>query len=335
MSYLLRALKKSESERAAAVRIGGATVAYLPRAAPAPPKKSWAVPTLLVLNGILLCLIVVSAPFLYTYWTNGVGKSGEGASASRTAETADDSTIQANLATMSDRDAPVNDSGADRPPPRVLDDAAFASLPESVRRKTGRDGGFPVGRIWQPEAKVVGGELPEAVLFRPPHARLALSPLSGRAKGPAFPAPAVNASLSARPVTEEGRASSPNSAAPSSLAAPSLPQVESGASRSTPSAPVEDLTTLRAQVAREGGAVDAAVLVPRVEQLPLSILNELPELVISVHAYDPNPQRRFVRLNRVNYQEGDRVGEDLWLTSITQEGVVLRYRDSEFTMGAN
>ena len=73
----------------------------------------------------------------------------------------------------------------------------------------------------------------------------------------------------------------------------------------------------------------------RLEQLPLPILRDLPELLVSIHAYNPNPERRFIRLNRTKYREGERISEELWLQEITPDGATFRFRDTVFAISGN
>jgi len=65
MSYLLRAMQKSQAERAAAGTAGCGMVAYLPHVPQTPLRRYRARAPWLVLSGILLALIVISLPIFF------------------------------------------------------------------------------------------------------------------------------------------------------------------------------------------------------------------------------------------------------------------------------
>ena len=72
---------------------------------------------------------------------------------------------------------------------------------------------------------------------------------------------------------------------------------------------------------------------PRYEELAESLRAEMPTIVLSVHVFDPDPNRRFARINRRKLREGDTIAQDLWLDSVTPQGVILRYADTRFIIG--
>jgi hypothetical protein len=69
---------------------------------------------------------------------------------------------------------------------------------------------------------------------------------------------------------------------------------------------------------------------PLLRQLPYSVQTEIPDLRITVHVYGEDARSRFVVIQHKKYQEGDRLSEDLTLDAIAPGGLVLRYQDTAF-----
>lgn len=69
---------------------------------------------------------------------------------------------------------------------------------------------------------------------------------------------------------------------------------------------------------------------PVLNELPLSIRQEMPEISISVHIYSDSPSERLVNINGSIRREGDMLTSDLKLIEITDSGVVLGYKDLRF-----
>jgi general secretion pathway protein B len=57
---------------------------------------------------------------------------------------------------------------------------------------------------------------------------------------------------------------------------------------------------------------------------------ELPKLTFSGHVYSPEPSLRMIMINDTVVREGDRIGTDLSLEEITQNGVVIRHDLTRF-----
>ena len=68
------------------------------------------------------------------------------------------------------------------------------------------------------------------------------------------------------------------------------------------------------------------------EELPREFRRSVPELDISIHVYDLDPQWRFVRINKQKFLEGDQVAKDLTLEAITPGGLVLVYQGTAFQL---
>ncbi len=77
---------------------------------------------------------------------------------------------------------------------------------------------------------------------------------------------------------------------------------------------------------------DQAPSVPRIEDLPLSLRRQLPEIVISLHFYTDSPAARMVRINGRNLRENQRVDENTIVREITEEGVVLDFNGQSFAV---
>ena len=71
--------------------------------------------------------------------------------------------------------------------------------------------------------------------------------------------------------------------------------------------------------------------VPR-SALPASIKTRLPEIEITSHIYASDRDLRMARINEEPFGEGDRIAADFWLVEITETGVILAYRDYQFSV---
>jgi len=73
---------------------------------------------------------------------------------------------------------------------------------------------------------------------------------------------------------------------------------------------------------------------PPLAELPGNVRSGLPGLVMQLHFFTSEPQRRMIRLNGSNLREGDRSGDGLSVVEITQEGVRLAYGGTRFFLPA-
>ncbi|MCG6939137.1 MAG: general secretion pathway protein GspB [Gammaproteobacteria bacterium] len=69
------------------------------------------------------------------------------------------------------------------------------------------------------------------------------------------------------------------------------------------------------------------------DELPESIKQQLPAIIISAHVYSTNPQQRSIVINDNFMEEGEYFLDDLILDEITRDGAIFRYRDIKFHMG--
>ena len=66
--------------------------------------------------------------------------------------------------------------------------------------------------------------------------------------------------------------------------------------------------------------------IEEVGELPDAVRNELPAMTFSFHVYSANPQQRTIIINNKRMREGDEVSQGLQLQEITDDGVVLLFR---------
>lgn len=69
------------------------------------------------------------------------------------------------------------------------------------------------------------------------------------------------------------------------------------------------------------------------EDLPLSVRQDLPAMTISVHAYSDNPAARLVGIDSRILREGDDVVAGLKLEQITPDGMILGFKGYRFSRG--
>lgn len=69
---------------------------------------------------------------------------------------------------------------------------------------------------------------------------------------------------------------------------------------------------------------------PLLEELPLSIQTQLPEMKYSGHVFSPNPELRMILINTTVVREGDLINADLRLTEITRDGLIMSHKDTDF-----
>jgi len=69
---------------------------------------------------------------------------------------------------------------------------------------------------------------------------------------------------------------------------------------------------------------------PGLDQLPLSIRQEMPSISISGHIYSDSPSARMVNINGSIRREGDMLTSGIKLIEITDSGVILSYKDFRF-----
>lgn len=151
----------------------------------------------------------------------------------------------------------------------------------------------------------------------------------------------------ATPAAQKNMSAPAPSAAPAQapLHAPALAQVKSQAPASARAeAPVKPraavATDTRKLPAAPGQppAAAAADSVPAqtvisLAELPLALQQELPPMMVSVHAYSGNPRDRLVGINNRMLREGDEVVTGLKLEQITSDGMIFGYKGYSFRRG--
>lgn len=80
---------------------------------------------------------------------------------------------------------------------------------------------------------------------------------------------------------------------------------------------------------------NAAELPPSIQDLPLSVLRNAPDLNLDVHVYSETKDKRFVLINARRYREGEKLSEGPTLESITPDGAVLRHQGKRFLLPVN
>jgi cytoskeletal protein RodZ len=68
-------------------------------------------------------------------------------------------------------------------------------------------------------------------------------------------------------------------------------------------------------------------------ELPESIKQQIPTIIISAHVYSSNPMQRSIVINNNFMEEGEYVLDDLVLHEITRDGAVFDYRGTLFNYG--
>lgn len=72
--------------------------------------------------------------------------------------------------------------------------------------------------------------------------------------------------------------------------------------------------------------------IPAIHELPAAMQSQIPALTFASHIYASNPRLRMVSINGRSMREGDGLSAELILLQITQEGVILQFKDTVFNM---
>ncbi|MEP7704177.1 general secretion pathway protein GspB [Paraglaciecola sp. 25GB23A] len=72
--------------------------------------------------------------------------------------------------------------------------------------------------------------------------------------------------------------------------------------------------------------------VPRIDQLPAWVMNELPSMSFSAHMYSSDPAERWVRVNGQRMLEGALIDNKVRIVQIASQHVILNYQGHEFSM---
>jgi len=74
--------------------------------------------------------------------------------------------------------------------------------------------------------------------------------------------------------------------------------------------------------------------VPRVDQLSVATLTDMPAMSFSAHMYASDTANRWVRVNGLRLVEGDFIANDLQIVNIEPQRVILSFRNEVFSMNA-
>lgn len=76
--------------------------------------------------------------------------------------------------------------------------------------------------------------------------------------------------------------------------------------------------------------VNSESKLPLMEELPLAIQAQLPEMKFSGHVFSPNPELRMIMINTSVVREGDLIDGDLRLMEITRDGLTMSHKGTDF-----
>ena len=68
-------------------------------------------------------------------------------------------------------------------------------------------------------------------------------------------------------------------------------------------------------------------------ELPQPLRDEMPKIVVTLHAYSAKPADRLVGLNDRLLREGGSLTPDLKVEQITPDGMILSYKGTRFRHG--
>lgn len=69
---------------------------------------------------------------------------------------------------------------------------------------------------------------------------------------------------------------------------------------------------------------------PLMEELPLALRAQLPEMKFSGHVFSPTPELRMIMINTSVVREGDLIDADLRLMEITRDGLIMSHKGTDF-----
>jgi general secretion pathway protein B len=102
-----------------------------------------------------------------------------------------------------------------------------------------------------------------------------------------------------------------------------------------PKTPPTSIKTSPESSPREIKPVKPSNKVLSIKELPGAIKGSLPELKMTVHSYNEQPQSRFVVMNNNTIREGQFINTELKVEQITPNGVILNYQGHRFVLGIN
>lgn len=109
------------------------------------------------------------------------------------------------------------------------------------------------------------------------------------------------------------------------------PVISEGTAESTTSLATTDTATTNTATTDSQASVEPQTPTVAFSELPDNIRNEIPPLTFSFHVYSEKvPANRSIIINKRLSKEGDNIERHLKLIEITQEGVVLQWRQRKF-----
>jgi len=313
MSYILKALRKSEAERARGA-VPGLATQHAVAARARGPLWPWVVAGALVVNAA----VVISGVWRPEILFPGAGRPAElGAMAvARPAPPTQAMPGPARTAAPPEavpQPPPLEPEDGARPTPSTAPRTAPGDSPaEAVAVETAASPspGTRSAAAPKPSADGQGSatrRAPEGARTAAPRAKARAPQRKPAAiQGPAVPGPPAGPREPAGAATEKAAPAGPDLAL--RVAEPEPPSAE---------APPE---------------LDPYASVPMLWQLPSSIRSKVPDLSLTVHVYAPEPSSRFVIVGRRKHREGDALASGLKLEAIVPDGIVLDYEGRTFKL---
>jgi general secretion pathway protein B len=104
--------------------------------------------------------------------------------------------------------------------------------------------------------------------------------------------------------------------------------------RPAPATPIIDLTRGDTVNSASDDSAQRSREMLRIDQLPASVLTQLPAMNFSAHMYASNPQDRWVSVNGRRLSQGDYIDDGLLIVEIASEQIVLAFKGETFSMNA-
>ncbi len=328
MSYILRALRKSEAERARGT-VPDLATQHAVAASVRRPLWPWIVAGALVVNAA----VIVSGVWRPEVLIPGPSQSVEAGTATVARPVPPQTTAgpigKAASSPPAARQSALEPEDAATPAPTASrGTAAEDSLGDDVAAKKLAPARLGTSGAAAPRQ---GADLPNAPPPPVPQRTAATAPKATATKPPRKPAevrsPPVQAVPVQTPPVQTTQARTPSSVPTE----PAKPEPETA----LPAGPDVALAIPKPEppAAEAPPEPDPYASVPMLWQLPGSIRSKLPELAMAVHVYAPESSGRFVIVNRRKYREGDVLERGVKLEAIVPDGIVLVHQGRTFKLG--
>ncbi len=319
MSYILKALKKSQQQRD---RGQIPTLGRTPDPMPAPRRRPWFwwAGGALALNGVGLVAFI--------WWPGGPLSPGETAAWKVTAS-ATPAPVSLQVAAGEPK---VVTTPQIMSPPSLQEPSASVRLPSITPQVTTPQVATPQVATRQLDHQ------PAAVAEAKSSMASTISPApvvdSGGQEVAPIPPVAPRAEIEALPTavlqTETKEPDPASAPTVTSALAPALLQPTAALPDLAPPIAVLPAVVVPPQEPTLELEPDPYASLPLRRRLSYQIQTALPELPIVVHVYGEDAHKRFVVMKHKKYREGELVGNDLILEAITPSGAVFRFRDTSF-----